>query len=316
MILFLYGEDDYSSRQKLNEIIKKYKTKNRGGFGLHRINFLEKEMKDFKEVLEAKSIFKEKKLIILEEVFGQTAERQRNLAEYLKKAKVEADEGCLLIIREKSLPDRRMELFKFLIKKPAIAQEFKYLTGVKLESWIRKEFEKRKVSADIHIVKKLAADVGSNLWQMENEIEKIAFFGRGKNIKKDDIDILCGTKISNNIFNTVDALAERNKKKALRLLHQHLEEGEGEIYLITMFIRQFRNLLLVKNLLEKGIAHYELAKKTGLHPFVVKKTSEQARNFSVDGLKKIYSKLLDVDISIKTGKITAKMALDMLVMNV
>jgi DNA polymerase-3 subunit delta len=99
-------------------------------------------------------------------------------------------------------------------------------------------------------------------------------------------------------------------------LYQHLEEGENEIYLITMFIRQFRNLLLVKSLAEKGVLNYELAKKTGLHPFVAKKTSDQARNFSAEGLKKIYTKLLDMDISIKTGKITAKMALDMLVMSV
>ncbi len=316
MIIFLYGEDDYSSRQKLNEIIEKYKTKNRAGFGLHKLNFLEKELKDFKELSESASIFKEKKLIILEEIFEQSVEKQKELAKYLKKIKAEVDDECLLVIREKKLPDRRTELFKFLTKKPVIAQEFKLLEGVKLENWIKKEFGKRKVGENNYIIRKLAVDIGSNLWQMENEIEKISVFGADADVNAEDIGILCGVKISNNIFNTVDALAERNKKKALRLLHQHLEEGENEIYLLAMFIRQFRNLAVIKNFLEKGVPYYELAKKAGLHPFVVKKTSEQARNFSAEGLKKIYNKLLDIDISIKTGKIDSRTALDMLVMSV
>ena len=316
MILFLYGEDDYSSRQKLNEIIEKYRAKNRGGFNLWRLDFSEKKLSDLKEAAETDSMFKEKKLIILEGIFEQSVEEQRKLVEYFKKIKAEKNGEILLVVREKRLPDKRVELFKFLSKKPVVAQEFKYLSGVKLENWIKKEFEKRKIGASELVVKKLSTDIGSNLWRMENEIDKIFFFGKGKSIDAEKIDQLCGAKIYNNIFNTVDALAERNKKKAMRLLYQHLEEGENEIYLITMFIRQFRNLLLVKSLAEKGVLNYELAKKTGLHPFVAKKTSDQARNFSAEGLKKIYTKLLDMDISIKTGKITAKMALDMLVMSV
>ncbi len=95
-----------------------------------------------------------------------------------------------------------------------------------------------------------------------------------------------------------------------------MEKGENEIYLLTMFIRQFRNLLIIKDLLEKGISYYELPRKTGLHPFVVKKTWEQAKNFSLESLKRVYAKLLEVDLAIKKGKIEPATALDIFVMSI
>ena len=85
---------------------------------------------------------------------------------------------------------------------------------------------------------------------------------------------------------------------------------------MAMFIRQFRNFLIIKDLIEKGIPYYGLAQKTGLHPFVVKKTFEQANNFTLENLKKIYNKLLDLEIAVKTGRTDSKTALDMLAMGV
>jgi len=38
-----------------------------------------------------------------------------------------------------------------------------------------------------------------------------------------------------------------------------------------------------------------------LHPFVLQKTSQQARYFSLAELKKIYQRLFNLDWSVKTG---------------
>jgi len=53
-----------------------------------------------------------------------------------------------------------------------------------------------------------------------------------------------------------------------------------------------------------------------LHPFVIKKTYEQTKNFSMEGLKKIYGKLQNLDMAIKSGRFDARTALDMLVMGI
>jgi DNA polymerase III delta subunit len=51
---------------------------------------------------------------------------------------------------------------------------------------------------------------------------------------------------------------------------------------------------------------------THLHPFVVKKSYQQANKFTLQELKKIYQKIFKADLDIKTGKITPETALDLL----
>jgi DNA polymerase-3 subunit delta len=316
MLIFLYGEDDYSSRQKLNEIIDKYKAKHQTGLNFRLIDFREKDVGSLKEATATISMFKEKKLLVLENTFAKSLEWQKELANYLKKSGFEKDGEIALVFYEGKTPDKRVELFKFLTKKPNFSQEAKFFGGVKLENWIKKEVEKKKGKIELAAIKKLAVFAGSDLWQMANEIDKLVSFAGARSIKPEDVESLVKAKIDANIFKTVDALPQKDKRNILKLLHQHLEQGKNEIYLLTMFIRQFRNLLIIKDLLEKGTSYYELPKKTGLHPFVIKKTWEQTKSFSLENLKRIYSKLLEVDLAIKKGKIEPAAALDIFVMSI
>jgi len=135
----------------------------------------------------------------------------------------------------------------------------------------------------------------------------------GQSINEDDIDLLVKSKIDTDIFKTLDALAKRDKKTAFRLLHEHLEQGENEIYLFSMFVYQIRVLLKLKDLIEKGTPFYNLPKLSGLHPFVVKKSSEQLKNFGFEQLKGIYKYLLKIELGLKKGRLDGSAALDLLV---
>ena len=46
-------------------------------------------------------------------------------------------------------------------------------------------------------------------------------------------------KIETAIFETIDTLAQRNKKKALRLLQDHLDKGDSPFYLLKMINFQY-----------------------------------------------------------------------------
>ena len=94
----------------------------------------------------------------------------------------------------------------------------------------------------------------------------------------------------------------KNKKQALDLFHKHLDNGDNSLYLFSMIAYQFRNLLIIK----------ENSKKSGLHPFVVQKSIYLCRQFTMDQLKKIYQKIFQIDLDIKTGKIEPELALDLL----
>jgi DNA polymerase III subunit delta len=130
-------------------------------------------------------------------------------------------------------------------------------------------------------------------------------------ITEKDVDQLVNASLDSNIFTTIDAIGANNKKEALFMLHNHIKKGDDPFYIFSMFLYQFRNLLKIADLRESGISsEYEISKITKMHPFVIRKSLGQIRNFTFEKLKNIYQKLGEMDTQIKTGKIDIKLALD------
>lgn len=82
-----------------------------------------------------------------------------------------------------------------------------------------------------------------------------------------------------------------------------------------MILRQFRILLELRDLYEREDISQSnvLAEKTGLHPFVVKKSFSFVKRYSYEKLKDVYEQLLEMDIKIKTGQGEPSLLLDMFV---
>jgi len=304
MIIFLYGEDTYRMREKLKEIIERYKKIHKSGLNLKYFD----DFDNFKDGIRQTSMFKEKKLAVITDVIANPDFKEKfleNKKDFLK------TEDTILIYEEKDF-NKNNSLFKFL-KKSAKSQEFKFLTGQKLKTWIKKEFDRYKAKIDSEVSEKLIEYIGNDLWQMNNEIRKLASFRNNDTVKAEDIKLLVRSKVETDIFKTIDAIADKNKKQALNLLHKHLEKGDSPLYLLSMINYQFRNLLIVKDFIEKYKPYDVILKKSGLHPFVVRKTYYQSQKFTFQELKKIYQKVFKVDLDIKTGQIQPEIALDLLI---
>jgi len=315
VIIFLYGQDTYRSHQKLNEIIESYKKIHKSGLNLRYVEGGDFNFEDAKNETQTISMFDEKKLIIFKNALDNLKEEDKAL-DFFKKF---IDSKDIIVIYEEKEADKRLSLVKFL-EKEAKAQEFQFLDGPKLKSWAKSQIEDYGGKIDLPALDKLIEYVGSDLWWMKNEIEKLVNYKNGKAISMEDIELLVKPKIEPEIFKTIDAIAFNSqwagKKQALKLLHDHLEKGDHPLYLLSMINFQFRNLLIIKDLMEKNVPYYSIPKITKMHPFVVKKTYEQARKFSFKELKKIYQKIFQVDLSIKTGKINPTAALDLLIVSI
>lgn len=306
MLILLYGEDTFRSRGKLNEIIRKYQTKHKTGLNLIRFSESSLDFDKIKQSIGAVSMFDEKKLIILENIL-KNKDFQEKFFPYIKKNKLKDSQEIILVIYQEGKIDAAIK------RRVNLLEEFKPLEGLDLVNWVKKEIAKHKVDINQMSLKKLVAYVGNDLWQMNSEIGKLISYRAGGSISEEDIDLLVRSKVDLNIFKTLDALAQKDKKTALRLLHEHISQGENENYLLSMFVYQLRTLIKLKDLVERGTPFYSLAQKSGLHPYVVKKSSDQIRNFSLDQLKRIYQRLLEIDFGIKTGRIDGLTALDILV---
>jgi DNA polymerase-3 subunit delta len=266
MIIFLYGPDTFRARQKLTEIVEHYKKTNKSGFNLRYFTADSDNLEELLDWLKTKPMFSEKKLVIL-----------KNAAKFLSHFKnfVKSEHILLFFEEGGSLP-----------KLPGVkTQKFEFLSWLKLREWVKKEFLKLGLKPDADVIEKLVSFVGSDSWRIHNEIIKLASYAKQKNVSAKDVELLVRQKIETDIFKTVRALAFKNKKQSLILIHQHLEKGDHPLYLLTMIAWQFRQLL----------------------------SQKRSTLFTQQELKKIYRKILEVDINIKIGKIEPEVALDLLI---
>jgi DNA polymerase-3 subunit delta len=151
------------------------------------------------------------------------------------------------------------------------------------------------------------------LRRLDNEIEKLLTYRANQPIRGEDVRALVASVTESSVFDLVDAVGRRETNRALQLLHDQLWRNAAPIYLLSMITRQFRLLLQMRDLSERGKTVDQAVAQLKLHPFVARKTADQARNFSLAQLEAIYRKLLDADIAIKTGRSEPMLALDLLI---
>jgi len=320
MILFLYGANTFHSKRKLTEIINKYRSRYRSGLNFAKIELSEENFSDFQDKVETVSMFKEKKLIVLKNILSLPNFLQGKMADYLNKRGVFEDKNIILIFFEEGEVQDKKKLFKLLLKKSFKRQEFEDLSLGQTRVFIRKEIEKMGGGIRPSTIEKLLFYFGNNLWQLENEIKKLISFKRGRVIEDGDVENLCEANINLDIFKTIEAISYKDKKRAMKLIFEHFQAGENELKIWTMITYQFRNLIKIKSILEENKKDkifqrlHQQFRKSGIHPFAIKKTLPIARKFSIEELKKIYKQLFEFDYKIKTGRIEPRLGIEMFIM--
>ena len=134
MLILLHGQDTYRAREKLKEIIAKYKKIHQTGLDLNWLKEEDLVFDKLKQKIEAVSMFDEKKLIILEDVF-QNKDFQEEFFKYVQKNKLKENKEVIIVIYEKKSLTSNITHFSMF-------QEFKPLEGSQLINWIKKEVTK------------------------------------------------------------------------------------------------------------------------------------------------------------------------------
>jgi DNA polymerase-3 subunit delta len=160
---------------------------------------------------------------------------------------------------------------------------------------------------------RLAEMVGADTRQAAQEVTKLlTYVNWSRAVTAADVETLSPLTAAPDVFAMVDALAAGNGKQAQRLLHR-LMEVQDAFSSWGMIIRQFRLLLLAREVLDSGGGESEAAQALAAPPFVARKALGQARAFSMARLEQIYHRLLEIDEGAKTGRMPLELALDLLV---
>ncbi|MEX1018627.1 MAG: DNA polymerase III subunit delta [Litorilinea sp.] len=172
-----------------------------------------------------------------------------------------------------------------------------------LPGWIQTRAKAKRVEIQPQAVQLLAAYVGPNLRQLDNELDKLAAYARGRAVNGDDVNLLVSDASEAMIWSLTDALSQRNGRGAMRALGQLRRNEANAFYLLTMIARQYRIMLKVKDAMQRGPGRNEtdIAKELGEKPFPVKKAMQQATQYSQPYLVAVMDRLLAADYAMKTG---------------
>jgi DNA polymerase-3 subunit delta len=319
MIFFLYGRDSFRSYQKLKEIRDKYQRAYPQSLSFYQVD-KDKDILEIKSLLESSPLFQQNKLIVFKNIFLKKADEQKKLIELLKIKKLGEAKSAFLVFWERDDIDKRSSLFKYL-KKVAKTQKFSALNKSQRKNWAKKiianEFPDLRIQD--YLVDYLVVNLGSDLWRIYHEIEKLTIYQAQtkKPLTKDDLESIIVFPTEADIFKTIDAIASKNKKQALKALAIHFKNMEPELKILAMLEYQFRSLIKVRSLIEEKKDYYKVQRESKIHPYSFRKIYSLVRNFSMDELKNIYEKLFVLDIGFKTGKIKdKKIALEMFVVEI
>jgi len=273
---------------------------------------------DFKKECSTVSFMSSKRMVVLKNVISKSKNKnlQKEIVEFLKNSN--SMEDNMLIFFEEAV-NAKSFLHKFLMSAnnniKMYKQEFKLLDKYELKKWIFKEVAEKNGEIENGADLILMERVGSDLWQINNELDKLINFEKkitGNNIKK-----MVKARDDENIFNLTDAIGAKNKKMALKFLTEQLRSGFSVNYILTMMSRQFRLLIEAKDYLAKSglnnVSPQNLARDLRVHPFVARKLLEQEGLYQMKELREMYNRIMEIDLKSKTAAIDIELLLDLFI---
>lgn len=311
MLKLFFGEDTYSLNHQLKEIEKEFSIANFGDMNIQKFDGNSLTFDNLIRSVSAVPFLAQKRLIIINNFLRDGDEKLRD---YFNENLAKFPDSSEIILVEEGEVNKVLGLYKKLLKAGAV-KRFPLRQGYELEKWLSEWSGENKIPISISGIRKLIATAGNNSWRLTNELKKLDLYRQAQNrpeISESDIDEMVESENDQNIFDFIDALGARNAKLALKYLENLFANGKNENYILTMIIYQFRNLLLIEDLIVRGVARNQIPAEAELHPFVVGKTIRVLNNFDLPLLRRIYYRLMQTDIDIKTGRVEPRLALEKL----
>lgn len=259
------------------------------------------------DMAETMPFMAEKRLIVIENS-GFFKNKCDELADYFEDP---SESTCFVFVEAEV--DKRSRLYKRVKERGRIA-ELNAQDEKSLVRWIvgslNRENKKITQSAAALFLTKTGADMEN----IQRELEKlICYVGERDSINIEDVEAICTTVITNNIFEMIDAIAKKQQKKALELYYDLLTLKEPPMRILFLITRQFNLLLQVKDLARLGFNTAETAKKAGIHGFVAGKYVSQSKSFDSKWLADAVEICAGTEEAVKTGRINDILSVELLI---
>lgn len=307
-LILLYGPESYFIEEGLKLI--RDAVVDAGSRDFNLTQYQGRDIKPGEVVEQARTfpVFAERRLVIVKNVQEASAVQLEGLLAYLEDP---VPETVLLLTAEKI--DARRKFYQIL-KKSGKAIEFKKIYENQLPSFVREQAKSLNVTLTGEGLKLFCKRVGTNLVEVQGELEKLAGYLGERDIadEKDVAAIVSDTRIES-IFDLTDAIGEGDISSALHLMDRLLAEGQAPLMVLAMMTRHFRQMWKVRELVAQNVPQSEFPKRVGVSPYFLKGLMQQARRFDNQQYRLVFNQLLATDLALKSSGSEPRMHLEKLV---
>lgn len=293
MISTLTGSNSFALKAELRRLVDDFVNEHTD-MALERIDGEEAEYDRIRESLESLPFLAPKKMVVL-----RAPSANKEFTEYAEQLLGKVPETTDVIIHEPKL-DKRSSYYKFLHKNTDY-KEFAELDEFELSKWLVQQAKNQSATLNSSDARYLVERVGANQQMLANELTKLALYD--PSITRSSIELLTEPTPQSTIFQLLDAAFAGNKKQVLKLYQEQRASKVEPQQIIAMLAWQLHVLAILKTAAERSDA--DIAREAKINPFVVRKSRQVVSRLTLEKLKKLISKLTELDLQLKTTAIDA-----------
>ena len=189
-----------------------------------------------------------------------------------------------------------------LLRGQSGAVEFTSLDDSELTKWARDKFRDNGTQIDETAIRHLISLVGSNVRRLTNEIDKLSTAAMPNGaIDNNLIEALVPNTRELTNFELTDQIVRKNKTKALEVLQKILDDGAEPVMLIGLISYNFRRLMMVADMMSRGIDRREVARVMNLRYNDQEDFLKAARQIGDKKLARALKRIAATDLAIKTS---------------
>lgn len=302
----LYGEERYLKKQYTDKL-KKALCNDGDDMNTHYFEGKNLPVGEIIDLAETLPFLAERRVIFISDsgLFKSGGEK---MAEYL----ATPNESTCFVFTESEV-DKRSKLYKTVQSKGCVS-EFTMQDESTLKRWIAGILSKDNKKITENSVQYFLTKTGTDMENIRMELEKLICYCLDREvITNGDIDTVCTNRISNHIFDMIDAIANKQTATALQLYYDLLALKEPPMRILFLIARQYNILLQVKELKSHGFDNKVIASKIGIPPFAVGKYAAQASRFKTADLKQALKQCVESEEAVKTGRMNDVMSVEILI---
>jgi DNA polymerase-3 subunit delta len=308
-IYLLHGEERYLRRQYKN-LLRDALCDEQDTMNTHFYDGKNLPIGEIIDLAETLPFFADRRVIFITDS-GLFKSGGEQMAEYL----ASPNESTFFVFTESEI-DKRSKLYKIVSTKGYIA-EFTKQDESTLKRWIASTLGKEGKRISENTAQLIIEKAGLELDSLQMELEKLISYCMDKDVvTSDDVEMICTTRITNHIFDMVDAIANKQSKKALALYYDLLALKEPPLRILFLIAKHCNQLLQTKELRSGGHDNRSIASKIGVPPFAVTKYMAQASKFSSAVLRVAVEKCVEAEEAIKSGRLNETMSVEILILSV